>query len=399
MKVVSGETMQRLDRRAIDEFGISGLDLMENAGRRCTEAITKEFGNAPELRAVIVAGTGNNGGDGFVIARLLKKKGWHVVTFVLASQDSIKGNARSNLDLLADMPVLFCPEQGGLDRYATTLQEAVVIVDALLGTGLKNKVKGNYAEAIAIINNSGKPVVAVDIPSGIDSATGQVLGCAIKADLTITFALAKLGHVLFPGAEYAGRLEIADIGIPAEVIDTAEGPEFLDAAAARHLLMKRSRNAHKGDAGHCLIIAGSPGKTGAAAMAANSAVRAGAGLVTLAVPAILNTILEVKTTEAMTLPLPDDGSGYLVDSASVAIEEAMSGMDAVALGPGVSRRPETVRLIHALVEISSLPLVIDADALNALAEDCDVLLRKKSAIVIRTPHPGEMARLAGITTA
>ncbi|HTP66887.1 MAG TPA: NAD(P)H-hydrate dehydratase [Geobacteraceae bacterium] len=395
MKIVTGQTMQLLDRRAIGEFGISGLTLMENAGRRCAEAILDEFGKGPEKRAVIVAGKGNNGGDGYVIARLLRKKGWHVVTFILSPRDEIREDARTNLDLLGDMRVIFCPEQGGLDRYAATLQKATVIVDAMLGTGLNSVVKGIYADAVGIINSSGRPVVAVDIPSGIDSATGAVLGCAIRADLTVTFALAKCGHMLYPGAEHSGRLMVADIGIPPELTEAAEGYEFLDGAALRPLMRRRDRNAHKGHAGHCLIVAGSPGKTGAAAMAANSAVRAGAGLVTLAVPASLNAILEVKTTEAMTSLLPETDPGYLAEGAAEAIGEAMTDKDAVALGPGVSRRPETSRLMHRLALATTLPLVIDADALNALAEDPDSLLRKKSARVILTPHPGEMARLAG----
>jgi NAD(P)H-hydrate epimerase len=398
MKVITGETMQRIDRRAIEEFGVSGLTLMENAGHGCAEKIIDEFGYGPQKRAVIVAGRGNNGGDGYVIARLLKEQGWQVVTFILATQDEIKGDARVNLDLLSEMPVLYCPEQGGLDRFASTLKEATVIVDALLGTGLKSEVTSIYAEVIGIINNSGKPVVAVDIPSGIDAATGRVFGCAVKADSTITFALAKCGHVLYPGAEYTGKLHIVDIGIPAELIASAEGHEFLVTSAVRPLLRRRSRNAHKGDAGHCLIIAGSPGKTGAAAMAANSAVRAGAGLVTLAVPASLNAILEVKTTEAMTIPIPDNNCGLFGDEAFTAILLATMGKDSVAIGPGISLNPEIAMLVRDLVANVSQPLVIDADGLNALAEDPDILLRKKSAIVILTPHPGEMGRLTALSS-
>jgi NAD(P)H-hydrate epimerase len=399
MKVVTGETMQCLDRRAIGEFGVSGLTLMENAGRGCAEAIIAEFGAGPMLRAVIVAGKGNNGGDGYVIARLLKEHGWHVVTFILAPHDEIRGDARTNLDLLSETPVLFCQEQGGLDRYASTLREATVIVDALLGTGLSSKVEGTYAEAIGLINNAGKPVIAVDIPSGIDAATGRVLGCAVKADFTVTFALAKCGHLLYPGADFTGKLRIVDIGIPAEIIATAEGDEYLDAETVRLLLKRRSPSAHKGDSGHCLIVAGSTGKTGAAAMAANSAVRAGAGLVTLAVPASLNSVLEMKTTEAMTISIPDNDSGLFGDEAFIAILSAITGKDAVALGPGISLNPGIAMLVRDLVANVSQPLVIDADGLNALAEDPDVLFRKKSGVVILTPHPGEMGRLAALSTA
>jgi NAD(P)H-hydrate epimerase len=398
MKAVTGKTMQSLDRQAIEEFDISGLTLMENAGRGCAEAIIAEFGAGPMLRAVIVSGKGNNGGDGYVIARLLKNQGWHVVTFILARHDEIRGDARTNLDLLADTPVLFCPEQGGLDRYASTLKEATVIVDALLGTGLSSKVKGAYAEAIGLINNAGKPVIAVDIPSGIDAATGKVLGCAVKADFTITFALAKCGHILYPGAEYTGRLSIIDIGIPAEIVAAAEGYEFLDVEAVKPFLKKRSPSAHKGDSGHCLIVAGSTGKTGAAAMSANSAVRAGAGLVTLAVPASLNTIMEIKTTEAMTVPIPDNDCGLFGDGAFTAILSATKDKDAVALGPGISLNHGIAMLVRDLVANVSQPLVIDADGLNALAEDPDILFSKKTAVAILTPHPGEMARLSALST-
>lgn len=399
MKVVTGETMQCLDRRAIAEFGVNGLTLMENAGRGCAEAIVAEFGEGRGRRAVVVAGKGNNGGDGYVIARLLREYGWQVAIFVLARREEIGGDARSNLDLLGEMTVVFCPEEGMLGHYGASLREATVIVDALLGTGLKSEVRGALAQAIELINAAGRPVVSVDIPSGIDSATGKVLGCAIKADMTVTFALAKCGHVLYPGVEHAGRLLIVDIGIPAAVTEAAAGYDFVDAAVVGRLLYRRSRCAHKGDFGHCLIVAGSTGKTGAAAMAANSAVRSGAGLVTLAVPASINAILEVKTTEAMTLPLPDGGEGFLSNAARDAIVEALNGKAAVALGPGLARHAETSRLVRELVAATELPLVIDADGLNAIAEDPGTLLRKKSAIVILTPHPGEMGRLAAIPTA
>jgi NAD(P)H-hydrate epimerase len=399
MKVVSGETMRMMDRRAIDEFGVSGVTLMENAGRGCAEAIIAEYGAGKGERAVIVAGKGNNGGDGYVIARLLRERGWQVVTFVLARRDEIVGDARINLDLLPDGAVVFCPEQGELDRYATVFQEATVVVDALLGTGLKTEVKDSYADAICLINAAGKPVVAVDIPSGIDAGNGNILGCAVRADLTVTFAVPKLGHVLLPGVECVGRLHVVDIGIPPDAVAAADSCEFLDVAAIKPLLHERDRSAHKGDFGHCLIVAGSTGKTGAAAMAANSAVRSGAGLVTLAVPASLNAILEAKTTEAMTLPLPDRGEGYVSGDARSVIAEALTGKDAIALGPGMSRQPETALLVRELVEEADLPLVVDADGLNALSEDMSAVLRKKSMAVVFTPHPGEMARLAGTTTA
>jgi len=265
----------------------------------------------------------------------------------------------------------------------------------LLGTGLRSDVSGLYLEAIELINACGRPVVAVDIASGIHGTTGRILGEAVRATTTVSFAFAKLGHVLYPGAEHTGRLIVKDIGIPAPLMESASGYDVLSADVIRPLLHRRDRQAHKGHFGHCLIVAGSTGKTGAAALATNSAIRTGSGLVTLAVAESLHHILEIKTTEAMTVPLPDSNSGYLASSAYQAIERQVAGKDAMAIGPGLDRRPGTTALIHTIIETVNLPLVIDADGLNALAEDITVLRRKKSDTVVLTPHPGEMARLLG----
>lgn len=399
MKVITGETMQAIDRRAIDEFGVPGLTLMENAGMGCVEAIVAAYGGAAGRKAAVVAGKGNNGGDGYVIARLLRERGWQVAVLILARPEEIGGDARANLDRLDEATLAYCPEQEILARYAQLLKEADVIVDAMLGTGLKTDVRGVYAKAVELVNGAGGPVVAVDIPSGIDANSGHVLGSAVRADLTVTFAFAKCGHVLYPGAEYTGRLQIVDIGIPSAAAEGMESREFLDETAIKPLLRRRSRNSHKGSFGHCLIVAGSTGKTGAAAMAANSAVRCGAGLVTLAAPASLNPILEIKTTEAMTLPLPDGGKGHLGEAPLLPLEKLIGGRNAVALGPGIGWHPETARLVRHLVTEIDLPLVVDADGLNAISEDPSVLLKKASAGMILTPHPGEMARLAGTSVA
>lgn len=399
MKVVTGETMQLMDRRAIEEFGIPGIHLMENAGRGCARAICERFGPAAGRMALIVAGKGNNGGDGYVIARLLRENGWEVQTVVLAARHEIAGDALINLERLDPATVSFSPPPAGLAPYGHHLERAAVIVDALFGTGLRSEVRGGLAEAIELLNGAGKPVVAVDIPSGIDAGSGRVLGCAVRAELTVTFALAKLGHVLYPGAEHCGALRVVDIGIPSPVAADAEGFDFVDRETARLLVRPRDRRAHKGNFGHCLVIAGSTGKTGAAAMAANSAVRAGSGLVTLAVPASLNSILEVKTTEAMTLALPDDGTGRLTDVSVPEALAALGGKSAVALGPGISWHPDTAKLVRRLVTAVEAPLVMDADGLNALSEDLDVLRHKRCDCLVLTPHPGEMARLTGSSTA
>jgi hydroxyethylthiazole kinase-like uncharacterized protein yjeF len=399
MKVVTAAAMKNAERLAIEQFGIAGLTLMETAGRKCAEIILADSGCDKGCKAVIIAGKGNNGGDGYVIARYLRQHGWDVKTFVVARRDEIAGDAAVNLALLDGSTVVFCPEPGELGHYAEELCSADILVDALFGIGLRSEVRGAYAEAAVLINSSGTPTVAVDIPSGIDATTGGVLGVAVRARLTVTFAFAKTGHVLYPGAEYCGRLEIADIGLPDKVISGTEGYEFLDADAIRPLFRKRERTAHKGDYGHCLILAGSTGKTGAAALAANSAVRTGSGLVTLAVPASLNQILEMKTTEAMTLPLDDAGKGYFGEHLFDDILNALVGKSVVALGPGIGWKTETASLIRRLVTEVTLPMVIDADGLNALSEDISILLRKKSEMVVLTPHPGEMSRLCGLSVA
>jgi NAD(P)H-hydrate epimerase len=394
MKVVTAHTMQETDKRTIEEFAIPGLRLMENAGRVCVEEIIGEFG--PKGRAMIVAGRGNNGGDGYVIARLLALKGWSARVIILAEREQISGDALVNLEKLPASITSFCTREGQLTAlHSDEIFKADVIIDAMLGTGLRSDVSGIYLEAVELLNASDRPIVSIDIPSGIHGTTGRVLGGAIQAHITVTFAFAKLGLVLYPGAEYTGRVVVADIGIPQTLMESAPGYDFLNEETIRPLLQRRDRQAHKGVFGHCLIIAGSTGKSGAAALSANSAVRAGSGLVTLATAESINSILEVKTTEAMTVPLPDAGSGHISSSAFPFLEKLLPGKNAVAIGPGLDRRPGTVALVHTLVETISQPLVIDADALNALSEDMSVLRRKKSRQVILTPHPGEMSRLLG----
>ncbi|HZV82747.1 MAG TPA: NAD(P)H-hydrate dehydratase, partial [Geobacteraceae bacterium] len=224
-------------------------------------------------------------------------------------------------------------------------------------------------------------------------------GEAVRAAITITFGAAKLGHILYPGAELAGDLIVIDIGIPATLIDEAPGVEFVDASYAADLLKPRSRTAHKGSCGHALIVAGSTGKSGAAAMAANSAMRSGAGLVTLAVPESIHSIMEVKSTEAMTVPLADNGAGELSMNAMVRIMDLLSGRDVVAIGPGLGLADETWSLVRGVIASVSVPLVMDADALNALVDHLDAVRNSPSAAVVMTPHPGEMARLANVSVA
>ena len=388
--------MREAERLTMDERGIPGRVLMETAGRACADIVCAELGATSAKTAVIVAGKGNNGGDGYVIARCLLHRGWNVRVFVLAQRSDIAGDAAANLELLDPATIAFCTTSEELLRNAAVFHNASILVDALFGIGLNTDVSGVHADAIRLMNSAGRPVLSVDIPSGIDASTGNVLGNAVRADVTVTFGFAKVGHAVYPGRAYTGRLEVVDIGIPEDIASSMKTLAYLDMESIRPLIRSRDRCGHKGTYGHCLIVAGASGRTGAAALSANSAVRTGSGLVTLAVPASLNPILEVKTTEAMTLPLDDKGQGFLTEGSGIQVLSELQGKDAVAVGPGISRHPETIGLVRRLVKEVGVPMVVDADGLNAIAEDVSILREKRSPALILTPHPGEMSRLSGL---
>lgn len=392
--------MRELDRRAIEEIGIPGGVLMENAGRGAAESLERRFADRFPGPVLILAGKGNNGGDGYVIARHLLNRGWRVRTVVLATAESIGGDAGINLQALlrSGGEVTFASAEEALAETLAVQGDAALVVDALLGTGLTTEVRGHYGHAIDWINRSSAPVVAVDIPSGIDAGSGRVLGQAVRADLTVTFAFAKVGHAVYPGAAFAGTLETVDIGIPAALSRQAGADHTLiGAAEAAALLPDRPPTSHKGTFGHLLVVAGSRGKSGAAAMTAEGGLRGAAGLVTVAAPLGIHDILAVKLTEAMTAPLPEV-EGALSLQALGEIEGLWNDKQAVALGPGLGLAEETRALVRRLVRACPLPLVLDADGLNAVAGQPEVLLERSGETVL-TPHPGEMARLAGMTVA
>lgn len=401
MYLVTASEMREMDRRTIESFGIPGRILMENAGRGAADVLLRRFSSRDLQRIGIAAGRGNNGGDGFVIARYLAQKGLAVTVYLLATADQVQGeDAAANLALLSPLgvPVHEITDEDAVDLHKTTMGHQTHWVDAILGTGLKSDVRGLYRTVIEWLNHSGKPILAVDIPSGLNSDTGQPLGICVQADTTATFALAKCGHMLLPGADATGHLEVIDIGIPPHIIEEVHPLQHrLSADLIRRDWKPRASNAHKGTTGHLLAIAGSPGKTGAAAMTAMSAMRSGAGLVTVGVPEGINPILENQVLEAMTHPLPETSEGSLGGSAFGEITALLSGKQCLAIGPGLGAHEATGDLVRRVIGESPHPIVIDADGLNSLVGQMEVL-RTAEAPIVLTPHPGEMARLTGRTT-
>ncbi len=388
-----------MDRLTIEEIGIPGVVLMENAARGASRVFLDHFAPSPDSRVLIICGRGNNGGDGYVMARYLSEAGRKVTVLVLAEFSKIAGDALVNLEILRrlGLPVQEVPSEEQWKKQRRLLKDCDFIIDGLLGTGLNAPVRGFYARVIEEINRANKPVTAIDIPSGLNADTGQVMGIAVRADLTITFGFPKIGQIVFPGAGLVGRLVRIAIGIPGAVAERLPLRYHLTEAGDFHNLpLPEKPDIHKGNRGHLLVLSGSTGKTGAATLTSLGALRAGAGLVTLGIPTSLNPILENKLTEAMTYPLPETAESSLSLQAEDEIFKLMEGKTALAIGPGLSTHAETSLLVRRIVARCPLPMVIDADGLNALASDPDVLA-KCTGKAILTPHPGEMARLAGIS--
>ena len=401
MILVTAGEMQEMDRQTIENQGIPGIELMENAGHGATRALLDQFGDHVKAGVGIICGKGNNGGDGFVIARYLAESGIKVGVYLLAKTTAYKGDAAVNLKRLSGLKLTIdeIPDEDTFLKINSRLSSYALIVDAILGTGLTSEVRGFYKAVINFINSTGIAVFAVDIPSGLNADTGQPCGTCIRAQGTATFALAKIGHFTHPGTEFTGKLKIIDIGIPPSVVhDVGPRQYLLTPEQIRSYLQPRAADTHKGRTGHLLVVAGSTGKTGAAAMTAVSAMRAGAGLVTLGIADSLNPILEAQVLEVMTHPLPEYRNGILGDNAFDAIQQLAVGKTCLAIGPGIGQAEKTRRLIEKIISKIQIPMVVDADGLNNLAGQCQ-LLKKLKAEAVLTPHPGEMARLIEATPA
>lgn len=398
MKVLTASQMQDLDRRTIEEIGIPGVVLMENAGRGMACRILEKFAEQKPGPVLVLAGKGNNGGDGYVIARHLLEHGWQVDTLVLAERSAISGDAAINLDILAACGgrISFAPDDAGLEQYLAAIETPRLLVDALFGTGLTKPAQGRHARAIDWINRCPALVAAVDIPSGIDASSGKILETCVIADLTVTFAFAKIGQVSYPGAGHVGELVTVDIGIPRCLSDqVGDDCLLVHASVARDLLPLRPPDGHKGTFGHLVTVAGSLGKSGAAVMTSEAALRGGCGLVTLACPAQIQPIVAGRLLEVMTSSLADvDGEVSL--QALPGLLALLADKQALAVGPGLGLGDEAAAFMRSLIGQCPLPLVIDADGLTALAGHLELLAQRQGLATVLTPHPGEMARLTGL---
>ena len=401
MRVLDAAQMREADRRTIEEIGIPSIVLMENAGQRVVEAMESAFDDLGACRVAVLCGRGNNGGDGFVVARLLRGRGADPTVFVLGARDAVRGDARTNLDILGRIGsrVLEVPDSASWVRHGSDIAGYDLIVDAMFGTGLSRPLAGMLRAVVDEVNAAPAPIVSIDLPSGLSADSHQPLGPAVQAAVTVALGAPKIPLVLSPGDARAGELVVADIGIPAEVIDGVEGPrlELLTPASVRRLIPKRPAGAHKGDFGHVLIVAGSRGKTGAACLAGIGALRSGAGLVTVATPGSCVPTVAVGAPEYMTLPLAETAAGTVSGEALEAVLDARC--DVIAVGPGLGTGAGTARLVHGLLERARVPLVLDADALNVCADAPSRLDRRAGPDIVLTPHPGEMARLCGRSAA
>jgi NAD(P)H-hydrate epimerase len=396
MKVATAEQMQELDRKAIEIYRIPGIVLMENAGKGATEVLSHAFPDIDKKKIAIIAGKGNNGGDGLVMARYLLNQGISVRVYLLTDPKGLRGEAETNFNIFHRMKgeVISVPSSKDYIKVKRDLEKFDILVDGIFGTGLDAEVRGYYREVIDHLNTLQRPMVAIDIPSGLDANTGKPLGTAIRASITITFGLPKIGLLIPPGIDYVGEVKVIDIGIPKRLVEEEEIPTYLleKEEIQRWLSIPRHPNTHKGDYGHLLVIAGSVGKTGAAAMTCQAALRMGAGLVTLAIPKSLNAIMEMKLTEVMTEPLPETPKQTLSLRALSAIIRLSENKKAVIIGPGLGTFKETQSLVLKLIKTLDLPIILDADGLTALATQPKILPTANGSLIL-TPHPGEMARL------
>ncbi len=389
-RVVTAAEMAAIDRYTIDALGLPGRVLMENAGRAVFDILRARLQPLAGKRAAVFCGKGNNGGDGFVIARLLNEASVHCDTFFLGKKNELPEDARANFLLLEKLGYALQPlrEEAPLPDLA----RYDFLIDALLGTGVRGSLQGLLAQLVQHINRSALPIIAVDLPTGMNADTGAVEGPCIRAQITVTFGARKQGLLFSPGREYVGELHVADIGFPAIAYEMSAGQTYLlDSTNMSHWLPTRANDAFKNRVGQILVIAGSRGFGGAARLTATAALRAGAGLVVLAAPESLLTAIEAATAEVIKLPLPEH-DGAVASNVIPALEERLAWANVVALGPGLGTSAAAKELVTHVLRTFSGIVVLDADGINVLASEIETLRASTSRIIL-TPHPGELKRL------
>ena len=402
MKLVTAKEMKALDVQAQNDYAMPGILLMDNAAQAVAEAVHEALTALEGERVVIFCGGGNNGGDGLGAARWLQSYGVSVRAFVVgAALDAVQGDAALEL-------AMFTKAGGRVEALSTeddwvlaelAASKADVLVDALLGTGFHGELEGDVLRACELLNKSEKYILAVDIPTGVNADNGAVCEQAVRADHTVTMALVKTGLLLYPGREYCGDIELADISMPVKLVEEYQSDKYrLTDEIVRELLPLRKANAHKGDAGRVVICAGSPGYTGAAALASDAAVKAGAGLVSLYTPLSSRDVLAIKLTEVMVHGLLERMPGILGGGAASDVASSAEAADVLAIGPGLGTSESTQEAVRTILQKITTPVVIDADALTALAGHTEILAAMQAQKVL-TPHPGEMARLTGLEIA
>lgn len=401
MKVSTAEEMRRIDRRVQEEYGLPELVLMENAGSHVAEAVEALAGGRAEgKRVCLIAGSGNNGGDAFSAARYLVNRGARVQVFLAGEKGHLKESPAVMFQALEHMAAEIHPLEGDRDwdRLRLSLRFADVIVDGILGTGFSGELRKKTLRLIEMINEAKKPVLAIDVPSGVETDTGVVGTAAVKAAATLSLGLLKPAHFFGSGAGLAGDVSVHDIGIPQELLAAKEiHQSLIDEALAKTILPVRPRTVHKGSCGRLLVVAGSRGMTGAAALASTAALRAGAGVVTLASGESLQDVFAMKLTEVMTQPIQENEDGHLGGAAALdQLTHLAAGHDMVLIGPGLGRAHETMELVRCLGTAIKKPVILDADALYAFRGQAE-LLKEFHQMPILTPHLGEMAGLLGTT--
>ncbi len=402
MKLATPDEIRQIDRAAAESYGVSGLALMENAGaavarvafRVAARATRTELccrgGQARSVSVCILAGRGNNGGDGFAAARHLAGYGPRVSVYVVGEPSAVSGDARTNLDAMVKSGIGLVPllSEAAWNAARADLVASDVIIDAVLGTGARGAPSPEAARAISLMNESPAPIVAVDVPSGVDALTGAVFGECVNARVTVTLALAKTGLLTYPGASCVGRVVLDGIGMPPALLESSGIKAHLTTPDdVRAALPVRRPDAHKGDSGRVLIVAGSLGMSGAPSLAAMGALRSGAGLVHLSVPAVIAGEVSARHAEVMTHPAPEEDLPAILEMAATC--------QAVVVGPGMSCCERTSGIVDAMIAELRAPLVLDADAVNVLAGRAQALRQAKAPVVL-TPHPGELGRLLGV---